>query len=164
MCASFPRQNFHSPLRFPSLFLSSLESLSVLFWWTKLGKRVALWFALTRPHSNDWRNRKTQKFLQSCKRCSANFAINRINRNDKRFFLPCEKNAVDNLFVKDISFVVSTNLRLKSFQLIPISVRLPWFQCTMSKEYESRARWISGAWVWGQLSLSSSIRQQDLHL
>ena len=68
---------------------------------------------------------------------TTNFAV---NRNDKRFFLPCEKNAVDNLFVKDISFVVSTNLRLKSFQLIPISVRLPWFQCTMSKEYESRAR------------------------
>ena len=64
---------------------------------------------------------------------TTNFAV---NRNDKRFFLPCEKNAVDNLFVKDISFVVSINLRLKS----SISVLLPWFQCTMSKEYESRAR------------------------
>ena len=68
---------------------------------------------------------------------TTNFAV---NKNDKRFVLPCEKNAVDKLFVKDISFVVSTNLRLKSSQLIPISVRLPWFQCTMSKEYESRAR------------------------
>ena len=55
---------------------------------------------------------------------TTNFAI---NRNDKRFFLPCEKNAVDNLLVKDISFVVSANLRLKSFQLIPISVWFPWF-------------------------------------
>jgi len=31
MSASFPRQKFHSALRFPSLFLSSLESFSVLF-------------------------------------------------------------------------------------------------------------------------------------
>ena len=45
---------------------------------------------------------------------TTNFAV---NRNDKRFFLPCEKNAVDNLFVKDISFVVSKKLGIKIFSI-----------------------------------------------
>ena len=42
--ASFLRQKIHSPSRFPSLFLSSLESFSA-----KLGEHVALWFSLTPP-------------------------------------------------------------------------------------------------------------------
>ena len=46
MSASCPLQNVHSSSWFPSLFLSSLESFSVLFLWAKLGE---LWFALTLP-------------------------------------------------------------------------------------------------------------------
>ena len=46
MSASCPLQNVHSSSWFPSLFLSSLESFSVLFLWAKLGE---LWFALTPP-------------------------------------------------------------------------------------------------------------------
>ena len=46
MSASCLLQNVHSSSRFPSLFLSSLESFSVLFLWAKLGKS---WFALTPP-------------------------------------------------------------------------------------------------------------------
>ena len=42
MSASYPRQKFHSSSRFPSLFLSSLKSFSVLFLRDKLGERVAL--------------------------------------------------------------------------------------------------------------------------
>ena len=42
MSASCPGQKFHSSSRFPSLFLSSLESLSVLFLRAKLGESVAL--------------------------------------------------------------------------------------------------------------------------
>ena len=47
--ASCPLQKYHSSSRFPSLFLSSLESFSVLFLQAKRGKCVALWFALTPP-------------------------------------------------------------------------------------------------------------------
>ena len=43
--ASFLWQKIHSLSRFPSLFLSSLESFSA-----KLGKHVTLWFALARLH------------------------------------------------------------------------------------------------------------------
>ena len=46
MSASCPLQNVHSSSRFPSLFLSSLESFSVLFLWAKLGES---WLALTPP-------------------------------------------------------------------------------------------------------------------
>ena len=46
MSASCPLQNVHSSSWFPSLFLSSLESFSVLFLWAKLAE---LWFALTPP-------------------------------------------------------------------------------------------------------------------
>ena len=49
MSGSFPWQKFQSPSRFPSLFLSSLELLSVPFLLAKLGERVALWFTLTTP-------------------------------------------------------------------------------------------------------------------
>ena len=49
MSGSFLRQKFQSPSRFPSLFLSSLELLSVPFLLAKLGERVALWFTLTTP-------------------------------------------------------------------------------------------------------------------
>ena len=41
MSASCPRQKFHSSSRFPSLFLSGLESLSVLSLRSKLGERGA---------------------------------------------------------------------------------------------------------------------------
>ena len=59
MSVSCPRLKFHSSSRFPSLFLSSLKSFSVLFLPAKLSECVALWFALTPPHSREWRNRKT---------------------------------------------------------------------------------------------------------
>ena len=49
MSASCPQQKFHSSLQFPSLLLSSLGSFSILFLQAKLGKCVALWFALTPP-------------------------------------------------------------------------------------------------------------------
>ena len=58
--ASCPRQKFHSSSRFPSLFLSGLESLSVLSLRSKLGERGAQWFALTPPTLKCFgRNRKT---------------------------------------------------------------------------------------------------------
>ena len=60
--ASFLRQKIHSPSRFPSLFLSSLESFSV-----KLGEHVTLWFALTMP-SQKW---LTEQETQVCKTRSA---------------------------------------------------------------------------------------------
>ena len=46
---SCPQQNVHSSSRSPSLFLSSLESFSVLLLQAKLGGCFALWFALTPP-------------------------------------------------------------------------------------------------------------------
>ena len=46
---SCPRQKVHSSSRFPSLYLSSLESFSVLFLQAKLGECFALWLALTPP-------------------------------------------------------------------------------------------------------------------
>ena len=50
MSASCSRQTFHSSSRFPKLlYLSSLESFSVLFLRAKLGECVALSFALTPP-------------------------------------------------------------------------------------------------------------------
>ena len=49
MSASCPQQKLHSSWRFPSLFLSSLGSFTILFLQTKLGECVALWFALTPP-------------------------------------------------------------------------------------------------------------------
>ena len=42
MSASCPRQKVHSSLQFPSLFFSSLESFSVLFWQAKLDECVAI--------------------------------------------------------------------------------------------------------------------------
>lgn len=57
---------------------------------------------------------KNAKFLQRLEKaqCSTiNFAV---NRNDKIFYLPCEKNAMDNLFVKDISFVISAKFEIKN--------------------------------------------------
>ena len=58
--ASCPRQKFHSSSRFPSLFLSGLESFSVLSLRSKLGERGAQWFALTPPTLKCFgRNRKT---------------------------------------------------------------------------------------------------------
>ena len=48
-------QKIHSPLWFPSLFLSRLESVSA-----KLGEYVTLWFALTPPSLKwlmEWKNR-----------------------------------------------------------------------------------------------------------
>ena len=70
MSGSFPRQKFHSPLRFPLLLLSSLESFAVLFFLVKQGKFTVLWFALTPPPLK-WfqgQNRKTQKPFENCKR------------------------------------------------------------------------------------------------
>ena len=49
MSASCPLQKYHSSSRFPSLFLSSLESFSVLFLRAKLGECVALWLTWTPP-------------------------------------------------------------------------------------------------------------------
>ena len=72
-CASFLRQKIHSPSRFPSLFLSSLESFSA-----KLGEHVTLWFALT-PPSLKWlteqKNPKSLLSLQNAQRHTTNFAI-----------------------------------------------------------------------------------------
>ena len=56
--ASFLRQKIHSPSRFPSLFLSSLESFSI-----KLGEHVALWFVLT-PPSLKWLTEQKNPSLQ----------------------------------------------------------------------------------------------------
>ena len=49
MSASGPEQKVHSSSRFPSLFLSSLGSFSILFLQAKLGECTAMWFALTSP-------------------------------------------------------------------------------------------------------------------
>ena len=72
--ASFLRQKIHSPQRFPSLFLSSLESFSA-----KLGKHVTLWFALTSP-SLKWltekKNPKSLLSFQNAQRDTTNFVIN----------------------------------------------------------------------------------------
>ena len=76
MSGSFPRQKFHSPLQFPLLLLSSLESFAVLFFLVKQGKCIALWFALAPPPLK-WfqgQNRKTQKPFENCKwRDTTNF-------------------------------------------------------------------------------------------
>ena len=53
LSASCPLQKYHSSSRFPSLFLSSLESFSVLFLRAKLGESVALWLTLT-PIQRIW--------------------------------------------------------------------------------------------------------------
>ena len=68
MSASCPRQKFHSLSRFPSLFLSSLESCWVLFLRAKLGERVALWFALTPPPVKWLTEQKNP--LEVCKRAA----------------------------------------------------------------------------------------------
>ena len=47
MSASFPGKRFLSPWRFPSLFLSSLESFSVLFLRAKLGECVCIIIYIT---------------------------------------------------------------------------------------------------------------------
>ena len=68
MSGSFPREKFHSPLRFP-LLLFSLESFAVLSFLVKQGKCIALWFALA-PPALKWfqgQNRKTQKPFENCK-------------------------------------------------------------------------------------------------
>ena len=69
MCASCPRQKFHSWSRFPSLFLSSLGSFSVLFLRAKLSECVALWFALTPPPTQ--MIDRTEKPIQSLQTRSA---------------------------------------------------------------------------------------------
>ena len=86
--ASFLRHKIHSPSRFPSLFLSSLQSFPA-----KLGEHVTLRFALIYPANrvsfdlprkvgkdrsgsacrvwNYWRNRKTQNPFEVCNTRSA---------------------------------------------------------------------------------------------
>ena len=66
--ASWPVQKYHSSSRFPSLFLSSLESFSVLFLRAKLGECVALWFALTPPPLK-WLTEQKNPF-EVCKRAA----------------------------------------------------------------------------------------------
>ena len=67
--ASFLRQKIHSPSRFPSLFLSSLESFSI-----KLGEHVSLWFVLT-PLSLKWLTERKNPSLQYAQRDTTNFAV-----------------------------------------------------------------------------------------
>ena len=71
--ASFLRPKIHSPSRFPSLFLSSLESFAA-----KLGEHVTLWFALT-PPSLKWlteqKNAKSLLSLQNAQRETTNFVV-----------------------------------------------------------------------------------------
>ena len=73
--ASCPLQKYHSSSQFPSLFLRSLESFSVLFLWAKLGECMAWWLTLTPPHSNDWWNRKTHSKFANVQRDTTNLAI-----------------------------------------------------------------------------------------
>ena len=81
MSASCPQQNFNSSLQFPSLFLSSLGSFSILFLRAKLGKCMALWFVLTPdPHSNDWWNRKTHSKFANTKRDTTNYFGYKFNK------------------------------------------------------------------------------------
>ena len=73
MSASFLRQKIYSPLQFPSLFLSSLESFSA-----KLGAHVTLWFALTPPSLKWLTEQKNPKYLlslQNAQRDTTNFAV-----------------------------------------------------------------------------------------
>ena len=67
--ASFLRQKIHSPSRFPSLFLSSLESFSI-----KLGEHVAMWFVLTLA-SLKWLTEQKNPSLQYAQRDTTNFAL-----------------------------------------------------------------------------------------
>ena len=60
-----PLTKIHSSWRFPSLFLSSLESFSVLFLQAKLGECFVLWFALTPPPLN-WLTEQKNPF-EVCK-------------------------------------------------------------------------------------------------
>ena len=74
MSAYCPWKKIHL---FPLLFLSSLESFSVLFFRTKLGECVALWFAFTSPplKLNDWRNKKTHSKFANAQRDTTNLAV-----------------------------------------------------------------------------------------
>ena len=60
------RQKVHASWRFPSLFLSSLESFSVLFMQFELGECFALWFVLT-PPTHKWLTEQKNTF-EVCKR------------------------------------------------------------------------------------------------
>ena len=73
MSAPCPLQKVHSSSRFPSLFLSSLESFLVLFLRAKLGECVASWFALTLPPLK-WLTEQKNPF-ENAPRDTANLAI-----------------------------------------------------------------------------------------
>ena len=60
--ASYPQQKLHSPSRFPSLFLNSLGSFSILFLRDKLGE---WWFASTPPQL-EWMTEQKNTF-EVCK-------------------------------------------------------------------------------------------------
>ena len=60
-----PSLDKNSSSRLPSLFLSSLESFSVLSLRAKLGERVALWFSLTLPPLKWLTKQKNPKSLRS---------------------------------------------------------------------------------------------------
>ena len=65
----FLRQKIHSPSRFPTLFLSSLESFSV-----ELGEHVTLWFALI-PPSLKWLTEQKNSRLQYAQSDTTNFIV-----------------------------------------------------------------------------------------
>ena len=88
MSASCPQQKFHSSSRFPSLFLSSLGSFSILFLRAKLGECIALWFALTPTQMIDGTEKPIQSF-ENTQRDTMNLAIILYKSNRKLFSCIC---------------------------------------------------------------------------
>ena len=88
MSASCPQQKFHSSSRFPSLFLSSLGSFSILFLRAKLGECIALWFALTPTQMIDGIEKPIQSF-ENTQRDTMNLAIILYKSNRKLFSCIC---------------------------------------------------------------------------
>ena len=84
MSASCPQQKFHSSWRFPSLFLSSLGSFTILFLWSKLGECIALWFALTPTQVIDGTEKPIRSFANT-QRDTMNLAIILYKGNRKLF-------------------------------------------------------------------------------
>ena len=106
MSASCPQQKFHSSSRFPSLFLSSLGSFSILFLLAKLGACVALWFALTPPPLK-WLTEKKNPFEvckhaarmeghsgQKCNLIATCIPLDRIRVPLDRTFLPFDRTSI----------------------------------------------------------------------
>ena len=100
MSASFLRQKIYSPLQFPSLFLSSLESFSA-----KLGEHVTLWFALTPPSLKWLTEQKTQNTVPSLKfaKRAARYNEFRCNSNCKRgtSTSACCRNLLPSVYLAD---------------------------------------------------------------